>query len=101
MFWSEPRAVWLVAAVLGLSPRKRTPELGLGPGFKPVAGRAGGGRAASAQQLICGWQQVEVRGVLSERGLFPGEGIPKIIGTAKAGVGARMLHHQRVVTKGL
>lgn len=29
--------------------------------------------------------------MLSERGLFPGEGIPKIISTSKAGVDARML----------
>lgn len=39
--------------------------------------------------------------MLSERGFFPGEGIPKIIGTAKAGVDARMLHRWRGVAKGL
>lgn len=39
--------------------------------------------------------------MLSKRGLFPGEDIPKIMGTAKAGVGAEVPHHQRGVVKGL
>ena len=39
--------------------------------------------------------------MLSERGLFLGESIPKIIGAAEAGVDAGMLHRRHAAAKGL
>lgn len=44
-------------------------------------------RLEGAEQHPPGGSPVEAWDVLSKRGLFPGEGVPKIMGTARAGVG--------------
>lgn len=74
---------------------KRTPGLGLAAGVKPVTA----GLEKAKQHLPSG-SPVEAWDVLSKGGLFPGKGVPAIMGAARAGVGAWVTHHQPVQQRG-